>query len=145
MAAPLREQSSASGSQTPQLSSSRSSLDASRSPRLGQAGLHIQNPSSAAQHRQSFGDTRYPPSPRSTRHSSISSIAVQDLIDNPPHHTAPDPRFANRDWRTIRVGELTSPEDLRFIDVDASVEEATNVGAEEACPDVKQITDRNSS
>jgi len=131
MTAPSRDPSSASSptAQTPQLSSSRSSIDASRSPRLGQPNLHIQNPSNAAQHRQSFGDLRYPPSPRSTRQSSISSIAVQDLIDNPPHRTAPDARFANRDWRTIRVAELSSPEDLKFIDIDANVEEATNVGS----------------
>jgi len=123
---------SSSGSptmQTPQLSSSRGSIDASRSPRLGQSTLNIQNPSSAAQHRQSYNDLRYPPSPRSTRQPSISSIAVQDLIDNPPHRTTPDSRFANRDWRTIHVAELSSPDDLKFIDIDASVEEATNVGS----------------
>lgn len=130
MATPGRDTSSSTSPtmQTPQLNSSRGSIDASRSPRLGQANLHIQNPSSAAQHRQSFGDLRYPPSPRSTRQPSISSIAVQDLIDNPPHRTTPDSRFANRDWRTIRVAELSSPGDLKFIDINASVEEATNVG-----------------
>lgn len=113
--------------QTPQLGSSRSSIDASRSPRLGLSNLHISNPSSAAQHRQSFSDARYPPSPRSTRQPSISSIAVQELIDNPPHRVPADARFVNRDWRTIHLGELTNPEDLKFIDIDASVEEATNV------------------
>ena len=113
--------------QTAQMSSSRSSIDASRSPRLGVANLQIANPSNAAQHRQSFGDARFPPSPRSTRQPSISSIAVQELIDNPPHRTPADVRFANRDWRTIRVGELATPNDLKFIDIDASVEEATNV------------------
>lgn len=71
---------------------------------------------------------RYPPSPRATRQLSVSSIAVQELIDNPPQRAAPDARFASRDWRSIRVGELTSPEDLKFIDIDASVEDATNVG-----------------
>lgn len=120
--------SSSSLPQTPQLTSSRSSIDASRSPRLSQAGLHLSNPSSAAQHRQSFGDSRYPPSPRAARHPSLSSIAVQELIDNPPYPNAPDPRFSNRDWRTIRVGELANPGDLRFVDIDASVEQATNVG-----------------
>jgi len=130
MAAPNPDNSSPISpmAQTPQLSSPRSSVDASRSPRLSQSGLHIQNPSSAAQHRQSFGDLRYPPSPRSGRQSSISSIAVQDLIDNPPHRTTPDSKFANRDWRTIRIAELSSPGDLKFIDIDANVEEATNVG-----------------
>lgn len=52
---------------------------------------------------------------------------MQELIDNPPLRTPADARFANRDWRSIRVAELTSPEDLKFIDIDASVEQATNV------------------
>ena len=140
MATPGRDPSSSTSptTQTPQLSSPRGSMDVSRSPRLGQSNLnlHIQNPSSAAQHRQSFGDLRYPPSPRSARQSSVSSIAIQDLIDNPPQRTTPDARFANRDWRTIRVAELSSPEDLKFIDIDASVEEATSVrspAARKAC------------
>lgn len=132
MAAPNRETPSYSTSPTPltpQLSSSsRSSIDAARSPRLTQPTLHLQNPSSAAQHRQSFGDARYPSSPRSARQSSVSSIAIQDLIDNPPSRSTGDARFANRDWRTIKLCELTTPEDLKFIDVNASVEEATNVG-----------------
>lgn len=59
----------------------------------------------------------------------MASLAVQDLIDNPPHRTNPDSRFANRDWRTLRVAELSNPGDLKFIDIDASVEEATNVGS----------------
>ncbi|KAK5957883.1 cell separation during budding [Knufia fluminis] len=136
MATPGHDPSSSGSSapQTPQLSSPRSSIDASKSPRLGASNLHIQNPSSAAQHRQSFGDLRYPPSPRSTRQSSVSSIAIQDLIDNPPHRTAPDARFAHRDWRTIRVAELSSPEDLKFIDINANVEEATNLLIDSGAP-----------
>ena len=114
-------------SQAPQLNSPRSSTETTRSPRFAPSSLHLQNPSNAAQHRQSFSDARYPPSPRSTRQPSRSSIAVQELIDNPPQRTPADSRFANRDWRTIKVGELTNPEDLKFIDIDASVEEATNV------------------
>lgn len=130
MASPNHESlsGSPSSSQSPHMSSSRvNTTDVSRSPHLSQPALSLQNPSSAAQHRQSFSDMRYPPSPRATRQPSISSIAVQELIDNPPQRAAPDARFAHRDWRTIRVGELTSPEDLKFIDVDASVEDATNV------------------
>lgn len=58
----------------------------------------------------------------------MSSIAVQELIDNPPHR-APDPQFAGRDWTTVKVGELTSSEDLKFVDTDTAVETATNVSA----------------
>lgn len=131
MATPSRDPfySTSPTSQTPQMSSSRSSLDSSRSPRPSVANMQLQNPSNAAQHRQSFSDSRYPPSPRSTRQSSISSMAVQELIDNPPHRIPADARFANRDWKTIRLGELTTPEDLKFVDIDASVEDATNVSS----------------
>ena len=83
-------------------------------------------PSAAAQHRQSFSDIqRHPPSPRANRQPSLSQLAVQDLYDNPPHNA--DPKFVDRDWRTIRVNELSSPGDLRFVEVDTSVEDATNV------------------
>jgi hypothetical protein len=84
-------------------------------------------PSAAAQHRQSFNELRgAPPSPRSQRQPSIS-LAVQELVNNPPQRTAPDPKFAGRDWRTIKIQELTSPEDLRFVEADTGVEAATNV------------------
>lgn len=73
----------------------------------------------------------------------MSSIAVQELIDNPPHRTTADARFTNRDWRTIRVGELTSPEDLKFIDIDASVEEAINLLISSGVP-VLLLTDPKS-
>ena len=85
--------------------------------------------SAAAQHRQSFNELRgAPPSPRSQRQPSISHLAVQELINNPPQRSAQDPKFAGRDWRTINVQELTSPDDLRFVEASTGVEAATNVG-----------------
>lgn len=85
-------------------------------------------PSPAAQHRQSFNELqRAPPSPRSQRQPSLSQLAVQELIDNPPQRSAPDPRFAGRDWRTVRVAELINPDELRFVEVNTDIEEATNV------------------
>ena len=113
----------ASPSSTP----SRSSLSESRSPSQRTPSLRLSHmPSAAAQHRQSFSDLqRHPPSPRANRQPSLSQLAVQDLYDNPPHNS--DPKFADRDWRTIRVNELSSPGDLRFVEVDTSVEDATNV------------------
>ncbi len=51
-------------------------------------------------------------------------------MNHPPSgskHT--NPRFAGRDWRDIAIGELTSPDDIRWIDMDSSVEEATIVSA----------------
>jgi hypothetical protein len=90
-------------------------------------------PSAASQHRQSFNELRgAPPSPRSQRQPSLSQLAVQDLIDNPPNRTTPDPQFTGRNWRTIKVQELTSPEDLRFVETDAPVEAATNVSSSTA-------------
>jgi hypothetical protein len=127
----------ASSSPKPISPSTAASSEASRSrpeshsPPRRNPSLRISNmPSAASQHRQSFNELRgAPPSPRSQRQPSISQLAVQDLIDNPPHRSAPDPRFAGRDWRTIKILELTSPEDLRFVETDTPVEAATNVSA----------------
>ena len=109
----------------------RPSLDAA-SPPARNPSLRIsqmpQMPSAAAQHRQSFNELRgAPPSPRSQRQPSISHLAVQELINNPPQRTAQDPKFAGRDWRTIKIQELTSPDDLRFVEASTGVEAATNV------------------
>jgi hypothetical protein len=110
---------------------SHSSIDTSSTPGRHPSLRITRMPSAAAaQHRQSFNELRgAPPSPRSQRQPSLSQIAVQDLIDNPPHHTAPDPQFAGRDWRTIRVEELTSPDDLRFVEANTTVEAATNASS----------------
>ncbi|UNI17287.1 cell separation during budding [Purpureocillium takamizusanense] len=96
-----------------------------------QSGPPQRSPSSSsinkAAHRQSFAENlrNMPPSPRH-RHPSLTQAAVQDLMNHPPSgskHT--NPRFAGRDWRDIAIGELTSPDDIRWIDMDSSVEEAT--------------------
>ena len=68
-----------------------------------------------------------PPSPRQNRHLSLSQVQIQDLLDNPPTKGHADPRFAGRDWQHISVGELVVPEDLRFVELDTGVEDATNV------------------
>lgn len=84
-------------------------------------------PSAAAQHRQSFHELRgLPPSPRASRQPSLSHIAVQDLIDNPPMRN-PDPKFAGRNWQEVKAKELANPDDLRFVDIDTGIEAATNV------------------
>ena len=86
-------------------------------------------PSPASQQRQSFTEhlRGLPPSPRTQRQLSLSQIAVQDLIDNPPGRNVPDPAFEGRDWTTVHIHELVSPEDLKFVDVSEGVETATNV------------------
>ena len=82
-----------------------------------------------APHRQSFSESLrgLPPSPRAQRQLSLSQIAVQDLIDNPPGRNQPDPTFAGRDWRDVKVHELVNPDDFKFVDVDTGIEDATNV------------------
>lgn len=81
-------------------------------------------------HRSSFSEQfrGVPPSPRNSRHFSLTSAtAVQDLLNNPPKTDAADPVFAGRDWHTIAVGELVDLEDVSFVEMDTGVEDATNV------------------
>lgn len=107
----------------------RQGFSNSRSPHSRNPSLHLAHmPSPASQHRQSFSESLrgLPPSPRAQRQPSFSQLAVQDLIDNPPARN--DPVFAGRDWRTVNVAELVSPEDLKFAEVNTGVEAATNVG-----------------
>ncbi|KAI9738192.1 MAG: cell separation during budding [Cirrosporium novae-zelandiae] len=68
----------------------------------------------------SFGGV--PPSPRTSRHMSISA---QNLRDDPPVAGAADPKFAGRDWRSIQVGELVGLESHQFVDLDIDIESAT--------------------
>lgn len=78
-------------------------------------------------HRQSFAEElRNPPASPRRRHASVTQIAVQDLFNNPPpaRHNS---KFAGREWRDVHVGELTSPDDVRWATLDTSVEEATMV------------------
>lgn len=98
----------------------------SRSP-SGRRG-HLPSPSQS--HRQSFTDQLrgLPPSPRAARHLSLSQLQIQELLNNPPTAGSADPAFAGRDWQHISVGELVNPKDLLFVDLDTSVEAATNVG-----------------
>ena len=72
-----------------------------------------------------------PASPRSSRQFSLSSAGVQDLMNNPPKAGAADPAFAGRDWHDIAVGELVDPTEVRFVELDTGVEDATNVSVVE--------------
>lgn len=113
----------------------RSSIDSrpypitSRTPSGGRLGP-APSPSPSTSHRQSFTDQLrgMPPSPRTNRHLSFSQAQMQELLNNPPTAGSADPAFAGRDWQHINVGELVNPKDLRFVELDTSVEDATNVG-----------------
>lgn len=50
-----------------------------------------------------------------------------ELLNHPPNAKSPNPQFAGRDWREIRVGELVSQEDVHIVEPDTNVEEATKV------------------
>ena len=86
-------------------------------------------PSHIAAHRQSFAENqRYPPpSPRDRRHHSFTQAALLELMNHPTSNRHPNPRYAGRDWRDIGVGELAAPEDVRWAELDLSVQEATMV------------------
>jgi hypothetical protein len=79
-------------------------------------------------HRSSFAENMraLPHSPRASRQPSLSQQAFQDLLNNPPTKGG-DPKFAGRDWRSVQVGEVVDEKQVRFAELDTSVEEATNV------------------
>lgn len=80
-------------------------------------------------HRASFAENlrNAPPSPRAQRHPSFTQAALQDLLNHPPASKQPNPRFAGREWRDVTVAELVSTDDVRWADIDTSVEDATRV------------------
>ena len=82
----------------------------------------------ASSHRQSFSDRGIPNSPRQ-RNPSLSQQAIQDLINNPPVGRKDDaiPKFAGRDWRSITLEEILVPDEVRFVEVDSTIEAATKV------------------
>ncbi len=53
---------------------------------------------------------------------------MQELLNHPPvPKTTTDPRFLGRDWRQIHVKELVDKKDIRWVELDTSVERATKV------------------
>ncbi|KAF3491007.1 CBS domain-containing protein [Arthroderma uncinatum] len=114
------------------LGSPRLSSD-SRSSSSRSSSLRRDPPSNATpaklSHRQSLGESLrgVPSSPRARRQPSFTQAAVQSLIDNPPSHAAADPAFSGRDWTQISIGELVQPVDLKFVDADTAIEDATNL------------------
>ncbi|KAL0936704.1 cbs domain containing protein [Colletotrichum truncatum] len=81
-------------------------------------------------HRQSFAENlrNAPGSPRAQRHPSFTQAAVQELLNHPPaavKHS--NPRFAGRDWRDISVNELVNQDDVKWVNLDSSIEEASMI------------------
>lgn len=103
------------------------STDFKASPPMQSASSQSSNHKSS--HRHSFVESlrNVPPSPRH-RHPSFTQAAIQDLLNHPPSaNKHANPKFAGREWQNITIGELVSSEDVRWIDMDSSVEEATMV------------------
>ena len=96
--------------------------------------------SPSVSHRSSYIEGSHvrgiPPSPRAqrapsfTQHGQQAQQALQELFNNPPvaRNSPEEERFTGRDWRSVKVGEIIAPEEVRFVQVDTSVEEATKVG-----------------
>ncbi|PHH56295.1 Protein SDS23 [Ceratocystis fimbriata CBS 114723] len=85
-----------------------------------------------ATHRQALAENLYsiPSSPRSARHPSFTQAALQDLVSIQSHaiqrNRKLDPRFADRDWREVAIGELAVADEVKWVTMDTSVQEATN-------------------
>jgi hypothetical protein len=112
------------------ISGSLHSFEEARPPASRSPAMHLSAfPSPTASHRHSFSEqfVGMPASPRSSRQFSLSSASVQDLMNNPPKAGSADPAFEGRDWHHITVGELVNPADVRFVEVDTGIEDATNV------------------
>ncbi|KAI1483778.1 hypothetical protein F4774DRAFT_366467 [Daldinia eschscholtzii] len=78
-------------------------------------------------HRSSLAENLrgLPPSPRNQRHPSFTQAALQELLNHPPAPRQHNPRFAGRDWRDVAIGELVSKDDVSWVEMDTSVQDAT--------------------
>ncbi|KAJ2897674.1 cbs domain containing protein [Zalerion maritima] len=88
---------------------------------LNKSSIHVHS------HRASFAENlrNAPPSPRAHRQPSFTQAAIQDLLNHPPSSEQPNPKFANREWRDISVAELVSKDDVKWSELDTSVEDAS--------------------
>ncbi|KAK5114359.1 hypothetical protein LTR62_002611 [Meristemomyces frigidus] len=115
------------------------------------AGTPLQSPRSkestmqsspSVSHRSSFAENlrNYPPSPRAQRTQSFSGQALTDLLMNPASkHNAEDAKFRGRDWRTVQVCEITDPSEMRFVELDTSIEDTTKLLIRSGAPNVVLI------
>lgn len=105
------------------IASTKSNTSAGEAPQRSPSASSIHR----SGHRQSFADNlrHIPPSPRQ-RQPSLTQAAIQELLNNPPHaNRFHNPKFANREWTDITVGELVSG--ALWVEMDSTVEEATMV------------------
>ncbi|KAG6020788.1 hypothetical protein E4U19_006156 [Claviceps sp. Clav32 group G5] len=98
-----------------------------------------------SERRQSFAENlRYAPQPPRHRHPSFAQTALQELLNHPPAgQRYSNPQFAGRDWGEITIGELVSPQDVKWVDMESSVEDATKILLK-ACTNVVLVHDHSS-
>lgn len=106
-----------------------------RPSRKSTASPSLPNNGGTISHRSSFAENMRQ-SPRSQRHPSFTQAAVQELLNHPPAPHTGDPRFAGRDWRQIRVGELIEHGAVRWVELGTGVEEATKLLIDTGPPNV---------
>lgn len=117
-----------------------------RSPPLGFKRPPL-SPSPTPGHRHSFTENLrgVPPSPRAQRQPSLSQQALQELLNNPPVRKSTDMEFTGRDWRTVQVHEAIDPEQVRFVEMDTSIEDATSSLISGGSPNVVLLRDNKDS
>lgn len=54
-------------------------------------------------------------------------------MNNPPPNKQANPKFVGREWREVKVGELVEADDIRWAEIDSTVEEATIVRRTTGC------------
>ncbi|KAI1175300.1 hypothetical protein F4777DRAFT_588643 [Nemania sp. FL0916] len=91
------------------------------------SSLHKSSITSPHGHRSSFAENLrgLPSSPRSQRHPSFTQSAIQDLLNHPPVGGRHNARFAGKDWRDIAIGQIVTDDDVRWVELDTSVEDAS--------------------
>ncbi|KAJ9666496.1 cell separation during budding [Coniosporium apollinis] len=139
--------SQATGS-TPRRNSLTLAPMANSTPRSPPLNGNIQIPRSPSMgHRQSFAENLrgVPGSPRTQRQASLNQQALQELLNNPPVARNGTPELAGRDWRSVQIGEITSQEDVRFVEMETSVEEATNRLISYGAPNVVLLRENEQS
>ncbi|TKA68693.1 hypothetical protein B0A55_08086 [Friedmanniomyces simplex] len=99
-------------------------------------------PSPSVSHRSSFAENlrNYPPSPRAQRTHSFSGQALTDLLMGPTvKGNGGEARFSARDWRSVQVGEIIDPAEVRFVELETSIEDTTKLLIRSGAPNVVLI------
>ncbi|KAF1812721.1 hypothetical protein P152DRAFT_347625 [Eremomyces bilateralis CBS 781.70] len=110
-----------------------------------------QHPSPHNSHRTALADNlRGPISPRPHRTPSLTQQALQDLLNNPPVGRVPGDDTGlqmgqGRDWKTVTVGEVVDQAEVRFVDMDMTVEAATELLINSGAPNVVLLRENPNS